>query len=242
MLKFYNTKILLDLDINDECGEVVTTNLPHFDKDIFSQNTNCSTSVKYSKSISSWTLESSGKIPQLCMSVEQLYAFCNVWYKRCAEDLNLKNFNFDIWFIDYLNCNVRSLEAEIDNLTYFDSYKLSVLRDTIKKQNYKTGLCPVTNLSPKLEPELSWALQSYLEGNTKYEDRLNKHIQETVADMKHKVMMYNSLVPLIKINLEINSISAVPLNGTSVVYFQSPFSVSDFGTNYLYIRKILEKA
>jgi hypothetical protein len=242
MLKFYNTKILLDLDISDECGEVVTTNLPHFDKDIFSQNNNSDTVVKFSKTVSSWTLESSTKIPQLCMSIEQLYAFCNTWYKRCVDELKLKNFNFDVWFLDYLNCNVKSLEAEIDNLTYFDSYKLSVLRDTIKKQNYRCGLNPVTNMSAKLQPEISWVLQSYLEGNTKYEELLNEHIQSVVSDLKHKVKMYNALVPLIKLDTEINSIHAIPLNGSSVVYFQSPFSVSDFGTNYLYIRKILEKA
>jgi hypothetical protein len=97
-------------------------------------------------------------------------------------------------------------------------------------------------MSAKLQPEISWVLQSYLEGNTKYEELLNEHIQGVVSDLKHKVKMYNALVPLIKLDTEINSIHAIPLNGSSVVYFQSPFSVSDFGTNYLYIRKILEKA
>lgn len=255
MLNFFKTKVLLDLDICDDFPEYVTTSFPHTSYGKMYDIVNAR--LTRVKEFDGYRVRTKDFPKVICMTISELYAFCKDWYRNCS--LNIEDFNFDQWFLDYLNCYTKTLNAEntdSDWFTYYDAMKLKGVTEAIKSKSYKTGINPMKCMPLACPPDISWVIEDFLDWKYKRNRRfvryhdLEKYVQRNIADMVHHVSMYNAVVKgvvTLPIRTHKKDGSLIGLDGinlldqNAILYFQNPFNSSDFETNFVAIQRALNK-
>lgn len=238
MLNFYKTQIHLNLEIDGSRNRYAIS-----PDSFISGIHNC-----YERKI--WHEALDGLRPQeeFYMTIGELRELLEIWNNRSGNIL--EDEELDNWFTLYLKCHIEVLEREkkIPSLfTYTDAYMLQEIKNALKGQ-YVIGRC-YRDLPPEVEPELSWKLYDYLKGHDTYAEDLLKVVKKNLDAIIAEYQKTSILGNLVKVptNLLFASSNDLKLSDINwadpevTMLFQNPFTISDFETNYLYIRKIIAK-
>lgn len=190
MLNFYDKKIMLDVNIDCETFECLTTGSPICDR--FEDLKNIFHEVQldqFSKIDVEVMLKNKHK--QVAMNLSQFYGFISDWFINSSSFKKLiPNWSVKDWLVDYLKSEIRLLESgkmdcgfdyKNDMFTYHEDFALSSLnRDIVKLKNgeIQKESVVIFNGKKQYKPEFSWQVEDFLS------NRLSSEKSRYIADIE----------------------------------------------------------
>lgn len=232
MLNFCNKKIYLDFEIFDsyDIKSLMLCDNPY----IATLHPN----ELHLKSINVSELLTNN-IKDIFMTASQLKSFIKEWFNHSN---NCICFNTNEWFNDYIQC-IKQMSNLMGHYEYTD--RNSIFRDRqkwlIENLEIKDEESPII-FDINVEPEYSWKIQDWLE-NKKINSMslFSKDIEEIIEINKCKCFEYQNRANIFGQNY----LNFKPYNNCETIddlcYLYFPLSGESINSNFIYIKKCLEK-
>lgn len=267
MLDFYNTKLLINYRMDCEGWEYWYTQSPickhpedakglyHEVRMHLIENPLLVATVKKD-------------VNKLALQTGELFKFCRDWYRH-SDVSNFSDFSIKEWFGDYLRCDIEHLNShklkycnasKYDWFTYYEDLALqSIQHDLNLLREGKVEEKEIVRFSDSYEtPELSWMVEDFLVNRlkgkqSKYINKLNRVVEANLRDLQFYSSLFNYIdstlinvpVPMntfdVSDEISLDNMGETLKSEHAVLLFQTPYTFHDFSTNFVHIRKCLQK-
>lgn len=211
MLNFYNKKIMLDVCMDCEGFEYLTTGHPICDSFTTLKNILHEVDIDTFKVMTAEVLMKN-KHTQVTIDFWQFCRFVDDWFRHSSNSKRLlPNWNVRDWLIDYFQCNYNLFkgreyycgqEFENDQFTYHEDFAMSTIQQNLIELK-DTGLrdtdaCIIFDDRRVYEPEFSWQVEDFLANKlenkpSKYWHKIEPVLRANLRNFQHYTGLHSVL-------------------------------------------------